>query len=163
MQITDAVGTGATGYCEVEGKFDRIEIIDGGFDYVSEPIVSITGGNGSGATATANLFEFKHEVSFNTESLAAEVNLTNDTVGFSSFHKFRNSERVVYEPDGQTVIGGLSTNSTYFVAVQNSTTVKLHNTELDAFAGINTVNLTSFGVGNHKLVSTNLKKENNFY
>ena len=159
LQITDAVGTGATGYCEVEGKFDRIEIIDGGFDYVSEPIVSITGGNGSGATAKANLFEFKHEVSFNTESLAAEVNLTNDTVGFSSFHKFRNSERVVYEPDGQTVIGGLSTSSTYFVAVQNSTTVKLHNTELDAFAGINTVNLTSFGVGNHRLVSTNLKKK----
>jgi len=159
LQVVDTVGTGATGYCEVHGKFNRINVIDGGFDYVSEPIISITGGSGSGAIAKAKLFEFKHEVSFNSESLAAEVNLTNNTVGFSSFHKFRDAERVVYEPDGQTVIGGLTTSSTYFVAVQNSTTVKLHDTESDAFAGINTVSLTSFGIGNHRLVSTNLKKK----
>ena len=56
------------------------------------------------------------------------------------------------------MIGGLTTSSTYFVAVQNSTTVKLHDTESDV-AGINTVSLTSFGIGNHRLVSTNLKKK----
>ena len=49
LGITDDVGTGATAKCAITGNLDRIEIIDPGFDYVSEPTISISGGNGSGA------------------------------------------------------------------------------------------------------------------
>ena len=44
------MGTGATAKCAITGNLDRIEIIDPGFDYVSEPTISISGGNGSGAS-----------------------------------------------------------------------------------------------------------------
>ena len=34
LQISDAVGSGATAYCNVKGSLDRIDIVDGGFDYL---------------------------------------------------------------------------------------------------------------------------------
>jgi len=159
LSITDSVGTGATGYCEVHGQVEKINIIDGGFDYISEPIVTISGGGGSGAKAKAELFSFEHSVSFNAIESSGLVDLTNDTIGFSSYHKFRDAERIIYKPDGQQAVGGISTDSSYYVSVQDSFTVKLHKTYEDAAAGINTINLTSYGTGVHRFASSNIKKK----
>ena len=49
--------------------------------------------------------------------------------------------------DDQTVIGGLTTNTSYFVSQVGLTTVRLHPTQADAVSGINTIVLTSFGSG----------------
>jgi hypothetical protein len=46
LQISDLVGSGATAYCNVKGGLERIDIIDGGFDYLEEPVIKISGGNG---------------------------------------------------------------------------------------------------------------------
>ena len=159
LEITDVVGTGATGFCEVVGNFDSINVIDGGFDYLSTPVVNISGGGGSGAKAEANLFTVEHEASFNSISIANQVDLSNNTIGFSSFHKFRDAERVIYQPDGQQAIGGLTTSATYYVSIQDAYTVTLHNTQTDAADDVNPVDLTSYGVGNHRVISTNLKKQ----
>ena len=159
LKITDTVGTGATGFCEVVGSFETIDVIDGGFDYLNTPTINISGGGGSGAKAEANLFDVEHEVSFNSVLAANQVDLSNNTIGFSSFHKFRDAERVIYQPDGQQGIGGLTTSATYYVSVQDEFKVTLHNTETDAADGLNAVDLTSYGVGNHRVVSTNLKKQ----
>ena len=56
----------------------------------------------------------------------AWVSLTDNTIGFNTYHKFRNGEKVIYKTNGQTPIGGITTNSQYYVYPVNNTTVKLY-------------------------------------
>ena len=51
------------------------------------------------------------------------VNLTDNTIGFNTYHKFRNGEKVIYETSGQTPIGGITTFSQYYVYPVNNTTI----------------------------------------
>jgi hypothetical protein len=159
ISIEDTNGYNATALVHVEGSLERIDVVDGGFDYLDEPIITITGGNGLGAYAKPNLTTFKHQVSFNSIESAGLVNLTNDTLGFSSYHKFRDYERVVYLTEGQTSVGGITTNAQYYVNVQDAFNVKLHKTLDDAVSGINTINLTSYGVGVHLFESFSPKRK----
>jgi len=158
LSITDKVGTGATGICAVKGSFQRIDILDSGFDYVSKPIITITGGNGVGAKAEVNTKFIEHSVSFNATLESAFVNLTNNTIGFSTYHKFRNIEKVVYKTDGQQGISGIVTNSIYFAKTIDASTIKLYNTIGDATSGLNTVSLNSYGIGVHKIQSFDKKQ-----
>ena len=157
LNISDSVGTGATGYVAVNGILEEIKIVDPGFDYETTPVITITGGNGSGAKAFANMKQSYHEVSFNSQSEGGEVTLSTSVIGLGTYHKFRNAERIVYNPDGQRAIGGIATNSSYFVSEVSSTSFTLHNTESDAISGINTITFTSFGLGKHKIRSYNQK------
>ena len=152
-------GTGARGFCAVSGSLQEIRIVDPGFDYVDTPIIKITGGNGTGARASANMKLINHESVFNSENSAKLIGIgtTLSTIGFTTYHKFRNGERVIYKTGGQKGISGLTTDSSYFVAVQNNQTVKLHKSLNDAVSGINTVTLLSYGTGNHNLQSYNQK------
>lgn len=157
--ISDAVGYGATGYCAVRGFLSEIKIIDSGFDYQSTPKINISGGNGVGANVSVNMKLIDYESSFNSESPSALVGIgsTVSTIGFGTYHKFRNSERIIYKTNGQTAVGGLSTDSSYYVSTVSPYVVKLHKTLDDAVSGINTVVLSSYGVGNHNLQSYNKK------
>jgi hypothetical protein len=168
LSISDPIGTGANANCSVIGGLKRIDIIDPGFDYLEEPKIEIVGGNGSGASAKAKLISFDHEVSFNSQGSAGLVKLNPiNTIGFSSYHKFRDAEEVVYITNGQSAVAGLSTiplsglstNSSYFVAVQDAYNVKLHKSFSDAVVGINTIQLISYGTGNHSFKSKNKKKK----
>ena len=159
LTISDDIGTGSAGYCSVVGSLDRIEIVDPGFDYLDDPVITISGGNGSGSFVKPNLIEFDHFVEFNSTSPAGHINLTNNTVGFSSYHKFRNAEKVIYNSQGGTDVGGLFDGSFYHISVQDGFTVKIHKTLNDAAVGINTVDLTSFGTGIHKFSSVIKKKK----
>jgi len=157
LVITDSVGTGATGYCAVKGSLQEIRIVDPGFGYLETPKINISGGNGIGAKANASMKLIDHKVSFNSESKSAFVNIANSTIGFSTYHKFRNAEKVIYRTNAQKSVGGISTNSSYYVSVKDLFTIKLHKTYADALVGVNTVTFTSFGVGNHDLESVNKK------
>ena len=158
LGITDPVGTGATGVCSVEGTVTDIRVVDGGFDYVGTPVISVVGGGGRGATAKADMITVNHVNNFNAFGEALEVNLDNDTVGFSSFHKFKNGEAVVYSTGGASNVGGISTDSWYYVATVSESSIKLHRTYEDAIAGINTVNLTSYGSGTHSFTAVKRKR-----
>ena len=153
LSISDPVGTGATGFLSISGSLREIQIIDRGFDFTETPIVSITGGNGRNAKALVNTKLISHSAEFFSDLQSNRVSLgaTTSTIGFSTFHKFRNGEEVVYKPNTQTVIGGLSTNSTYFAEVVDATTIKLHDTLGQAIVGVNTVVLTQYGTGKHTL------------
>ena len=98
-----------------------------------------------------------HEVSFNSQIEAGEVTLSTSVIGISTYHKFRNAERIIYNPDGQQAIGGITTDGSYFVSSVSNTSFTLHNTENDAISGINTISFTSFGLGKHKIRSYNKK------
>jgi len=158
LHIEDTVGTGATGTCSVMGSLERIEIIDPGFDYQETPVIRILGGNGTGAVARANMTSVSHSVSFIADSGSTDINLTNNTIGFSTFHKFRDNEGVVYVTNTLTAVGGLSTGAQYYVGVVDASTIKLYKTPLDSNSGINTVSLTSYGSGTQSLKSGSLKR-----
>jgi hypothetical protein len=157
LSITDPVGAGASGYCAVRGSLQEIKIIDPGFDYDEIPTIKITGGNGIGAKAFASMKLVDHQPFFNSEINSAQISLVNNTIGFSTYHKFRNAERVIYTTDSQRGVGGLSTDASYYVSTQSPIELKLHKTLNDAVSGINTIQFTSFGVGNHSLRSFNKK------
>ena len=159
LVVTDDSGSGAELFCDVEGSLKRIEIVDGGFDYVTEPVVNITGGNGSGALTKVNLISFEYSASFNSSQSSGLVNLTQNSISFSDYHKFRDGEQVVYRTSNQSGVGGLTTNTSYYVSIQDPYTVKVHFNYQEAISGINTVNLTSYGNGNHDFRSVNLKKK----
>jgi len=158
FSISDSSGSGCSAIAHVEGNLHRIDIIDGGFDYVDDPIITITGGNGQGARAKANTSLLQHSVEFNSIESANLVNLTNNTIGFSSFHKFRDGEQVIYETNGETSVGGLTTSAAYHVSVKDAFTVSVHNNSSDAILGISSVNLTSFGTGIQNFKSSSKKK-----
>jgi hypothetical protein len=157
LNIEDSVGIGAIGHCAVKGFLQEIKIIDPGFDYMETPVIKITGGNGTGAKAFANMQLVDHESQFNSEINSSQVSITNNTIEFLTYHKFRNAEKVIYTSNGQLVVGGLSEESSYYVSVQSPTKLKLHKTLNDAVSGINTIQLSSFGIGNHSLRSFNKK------
>jgi len=159
LNITDPIGSGASVYCSVKGGLERIDILDPGFDFLNTPTIKITGGNGVNASAKVNLIEFDHFVTVLPSAGSGKINLTNNTIGFTTYHKFRNNEKVIYDTQNGTSVGGLTTNAQYFVSVQDATTIKLHNNFDDVSSGINTVNLTSYGVGTHLLKSVQKKKK----
>jgi len=158
LSIQDELGIGATGKCSINGNLARIDILDSGFDYVSSPIVTITGGNGVGAKAEVNTTFIEHSVSFNATIESNLINLSNNTIGFSTYHKFRNSEEILYKSDGQVAISGLNTNSSYYVYPIDAYTVTLHKTKVDAISGINTIDISSYSSGTHRLQSANKKQ-----
>ena len=159
LSIKDSVGTGATGFLAVSGNLRNIQIIDRGFDFTEVPIVSITGGNGSDAKASVVTKLISHSVEFFSDPSSARVSLgsTLSTIGFSTYHKFREGEQVVYKTNAQKGVGGLSTDATYFASIVDATTIKLHNNIGDSIVGINTVTLSFFGIGKHILECTSKK------
>ena len=125
LNIEDSVGTGATGVLAVSGSLRNIQIINKGFDFTEVPTVSITGGNGSDAKASVVTKLISHSVVFFSDSRSAAVSLgsTLSTIGFSTYHKFREGEQVVYKTRSQKTVGGLSTDTTYFASIVDATTV----------------------------------------
>ena len=152
LKINDSVGTGATGTVSVSGVLEEIRLIDPGFDYQEIPRITITGGGGSGAEASVSLKSVEHKISFKSSSVGGNVGLGTtgslpSTIGFGTFHKFKTGEKVLYISDNQTVVGGLTTNTSYFVSQVGLSTIRLHPTQEDAVSGINTIVLSSFGSG----------------
>ena len=159
--IKDSVGTGATGYVAVSGSIKEFRIVDPGFDYQETPVLKISGGNGSGAVGRVNMKSITHNVEFFADTASANVIVgtaaTQSRIGFSTYHKFKNAEQVIYKTSDQNGIVGIVTNSAYFVSTIDNITVRLHNTQGDAISGINTVYLTSYGLGKHSLQSADKK------
>ena len=75
------------------------------------------------------------------------IDLSTDQIGFSSFHRFKQDERVIYNSNGLRAISGLSTNSSYYVNVVDNFNITLHKNETDSKAGINTVEFGGYGYG----------------
>ena len=155
IQILDSQGSGAEGNCDVSGYLKEIRVIDNGSDVDPRTIkISITGGNGTGAVAQPNVKFIQNVRSFNSESTNNLLNFQNSTIGFSTNHGF-SLQSVTYRTFGELNIGELTDNSVYWVNPISDTQLTLHKTSSDAYVGINTIQFTSYGKGNHSLSSTN--------
>ena len=163
LLIEDQTGVGATGLCAINGSLQEIQILDSGFDYLDRPFITINGGNGQGAAAEVNMRSIDHSVSFNAASGTDAFDIgivgvgNSDIIAFSTYHKFRDYERVIYETNRQTAISGLSTDASYYVDVQDALKIKLYNTTSDARSGLNTVTLTNYGSGLQQFKSSEKK------
>jgi len=146
-------GTNAEAVVNIVGSLNRINIIDKGYDYVENPKVTISGGNGNGAEAKCNLSKVVHSVTFNAGSKYDNLDLVNNTITFPIDHRFRDFERVIYSRENQGGIGGLVDDSIYFIKKVDATTIKLHSTLDAALVGVNTVNFISYGDGLQQITS----------
>jgi hypothetical protein len=155
LVVTDSIGNGFQGYCSVIGELKRFDIIDPGFDYVEEPSITISGGNGSGAKTRVKTINFIHAPEFNSQI----VNISDNTIEFFEPHKFGENEKVIYETDGQKSVLGLTTNSEYYVSILDLFKVKLHTNLTDAIQKINPVNFNEEGLGIHRLKSSSPKRK----
>ena len=145
LDIVDSYGSGAEGKVSVEGSLVGFNLIDRGFHYLDTPTVLITGGAPTReAVAEVNTTSIVHTLSFNSEVTARKIDIGNDTIGFSTFHKLNLADKVQYDAKDGSPIVGLSTNAYYYVELVDTSTIKLHTSEENARAGINTVNILSF-------------------
>ena len=162
LSVVDGSGTGATGTISVSGSLTELRIINKGFDYLETPVVNFDGGSPSvSAKAKVNLIEIDHSIPFqagiNFNSLDGGVDLTNDIIGFTTFHNLRDNEQIAYDVTKNIVVG-LATNQTYFAKVVDATRIKLFSSFDEANTGINTVSLTSLGNGLQTFSTVEKKK-----
>jgi hypothetical protein len=153
LQILDPSGENAEAYLSVKGSLERIDIVNPGFDYIDDPVITISGGNGTGAQAIPRMGYFEHFSEFN----AAQV-ISNNTIEFYEDHNFINGEKVSYIADNGTAIPDISIDTFYYVAIEDSKRIKLYKTAVDASTFTNEVQISSSGVGVHKFKSFNKKK-----
>ena len=174
VDVTSLAGAGVSATANIKGQFKRIDILDPGFDYVSPPVIEISGGNGKNAIARARLKQVDHFVDFDASSTGNAINISDDTIGFGTFHKFRDGEAVIYKTFNTGSIGiasaGITTTaiqlnpdqrlvdeSIYFVSKVNQTTIKLANNKNDALTKSNLINLTGFADGSQRFQSLRKK------
>ena len=141
--------------------------------------INIEGGNGEGASGEITLSQDYTEANFNAKDILANggVDIPGNTLTFIGPHNFKTGQKIVYNSNGNQPLGvaltlgsdditqydpesTLQNGVTYFANVVNITTIKLHETEDDANAGVSTVGITTFNtLGIHKFRSFDFKNK----
>ena len=155
---------GATFVGQFIGKIEDIDLTTPGFNYVETPVVTISGGNGTEATAEARLRGFFYDKSFSDFD---GVKLASDVISIPD-HRFADHEEVIYSSTGtpigigSTAVGfgtdRLTSEAIYFLRKVSATDVQIHVSKADVLAGINTVDINDFGTGTHNFRSRNQRK-----
>ena len=70
-------------------------------------------------------FPVHNEISFNASGISTTatgigdvgIGTTVSIIGFTTHHRFKNGERVVYKTFDEKAVGGLSTDATYYASI----------------------------------------------
>ena len=155
-----SVSTGTTARIQavVEGSFTDILVDPVNFDIEEVLAINITGGNGSGARASATLASEFREAFFDAQPITQNggVDITANTITFDAIHPFQTGDPIVYSAQLAQPLGissntsndeiqglTLQTGSIYYAGFINSRTIQLYNNQLDALTGINTIGITT--------------------
>lgn len=169
ISVGSTTGTGVTALVEpiISGTVKAVYVDPQDFDIDTALSVTLTGGNGSGCILEPVVGERYREVEFDSRALTigGGVDLTDETITFTTFHNFVDGERIIYNQNGNSPIlvgvagdisntptGTLVSGDEYIAKFVNTRTIKLFNTTSDYLAGINTIGFstsTSFA-GIHK-------------
>ena len=99
-------------------------------------------------------FSLRENKKFFRSDIGEKVSLTNNTITFEETHSFREGDQVIYSVEGEsTPVGGLVDSNEYFLHIESSITISLHNTLEEGLEGSNPIDITSLGVGNHSITS----------
>ena len=116
-------------------------------------------GAGTGVAAAQQEFTFSPSVHFNPQSTtgitvtfnpsaAGIVNTATGTIQLKTSSGLVTGDQVIYNDEGATAIGGLTSGQAYYVNVSNTGAAQLYDIQSDALAGnSNFVKLTSTGGG----------------
>jgi hypothetical protein len=162
--VDDNFGSSCEAYAHLSGGISEIILVSPGFDYISTPSVTISGGNGTGAECEAKMKSFKHSVSFSNNF----VDLSSNTFSLNFDHKFLDGEEVIYTSDGLPIgIGStnvgystsrLSNGGTYYIAKINNKKFSIATTKKRALEKTKLIDFTSFGNKTNIFTSTKFRK-----
>jgi len=141
----------------ISGSIVNVYVDEQDYDIDKILSVDVSGGNGSGAVLEPVIRKRAREISFNGRATTngGGISTTGNSISFLEEHNLNNGEEVVYNSKGnsQVVIGsGSSTlinNSSYFVRVENNTTISLFETLNDYNNDANIVSFTTGTQGVH--------------
>ena len=151
-------GIGATGNFVIQGSVREIRVLSGGYNYVNDPTIKITGGNGSSCDLSPVMETYTHGVTIDASS-GFNVGISTNTIITLEEHLFAPGEKVIYNCElNDQEIGGLKNKSIYYVGVVDSTSFTLHQIESDAKDNVNELAIVDFGEGFHKFDSVTKKK-----
>jgi hypothetical protein len=147
--IAVSTGVGITALVQpvISGSIESVYIDAQDYDINTIVSIGVSGGNGSGAVFEPILKKRVREIFFDgrTTVNSGGISTTTGQLTFLSDHNLVNGEAVIYNSNGNTAIGvgiGSSTlvnNGTYYVKIDNNTTVRLYPSSSDYLTGINTI------------------------
>ena len=159
-QISVATGSGTTALVQpvVSGEIKNIYVDTQDYDIDKIISIDISGGNGTGAVIEPILVKKFRSISFDGRQSTdgGGISTSLNRIQFTSNHNLQDGEEIVYNNNGNSnlVIGSgtstLSNNSSYYVKIENNTTVSLFNNSSDYTSGINTVGFSTGTNGIHK-------------
>ena len=157
LEIEDVDGSGCSGNVVITGSIEDVRVVNGGFNYVTDPKITVTGGNGSGCNAIPIMETYTHFIKINASDTST-VDTSGNKIIYSAKHYFSTGEKVLYNTQEYTEIGGLKTKSVYHVRKLSDTEFQLHLSQNDALNGKDPINFTSVGVGDHLITAIQKKK-----
>ena len=159
ISISTGFGTTALARPVIQGSIEKVDIDVQDFDIDEVTSIKVIGGNGGGADLKATIGKRVREVVFDGQLISLDGGVDNNTnqITFINDHNFSNGQEVIYDSNGNKGIGvGIGTsslvnNGSYFVQVDNNTTVKLYESFDDYSTSSNVVGLsTLYTTGLHK-------------
>ena len=93
---------------------------------------------------TTDLIDFNASVGVNTQT--NQITITGNTL--------KTGDKIVYYTNGNTAVGGLDNNSTYYILKQDPDNIKLSNHLYDTTVGTS-ISFTSVGLSNHSIALIN--------
>ena len=166
LTISSGIGTTALVQPVISGSIKKVYIDAQDYDIRSIVSIGVSGGNGSGAVLDPILTKRVREIFFDgrTTTNSGGISTSTNQLTFLTDHNLVNGEAVIYNSNGNVAIGvGYATstlvnNGTYYVKIDNNTTVKLYPSISDYSSGINTVGFSTYNnSGIHKFRTTSNK------
>ena len=150
----------------ISGSIKEVYVDSQDYDIDKVVSVDISGGNGSGAILEPVVTRRVRDINFDgrTVETGGGISTTGDRVTFLTNHNLNNGDQVVYNSNNnsQVVIGiGTSTlvnNASYFVKIENNTTVKLFKSLSDYSSNTNAIGFSTGTQGIHKFSTVVPKK-----
>ena len=145
----------------VSGGFKKVFVDSQDYDIDKIISINIKGGNGSGAVIEPVLSKQQRSILFNSEeySNGGGINTTTNQILFDSEHNLINGEEIIYDPLGSDVVPSLPSGSSYFVQVDNNSTVTLYTSLIDQQLKLNPVTFDSGSTGTHQFQTAKRKNK----
>ena len=142
----------------ISGSIKEVYIDSQDYDIEKVVSVDIVGGNGSGAVLEPVVSKRVRDILFDGRTVVngGGISTTGNRISFLTDHNLNNGDQVVYNSNGnsQVVIGsGSSTlinNTSYFVKIENNSTVSLFKSLSDYTNNTNVVGFSTGTQGVHK-------------
>jgi hypothetical protein len=140
----EGYGEGAKVYGNMKGILTDVLVLSPGIGYDRKPTLNLVGGNlKGGVKLETNLIKKVVTSSFVPNSFGVSTN----TISFIGNHNFENGEEVIYKTNSFPPVGGLVSNSSYFVGVVDSNTISLYRNASNALNKINVIDNLATVVG----------------